>query len=418
MTAPSMPEVYAQEGWGAHEAAGSVPKIKQRLIAGDAADALSDASARPGFAAAISGWGDAIPVDGKRLPWLPDDAWNHLSAKLYDGRTQYPCSDTDPRMSDWQWHVIESIALEVPRYDFVYLALERGMVPNMRGVRPDDWDVGEVLMRGDVMFDMECFAENDFMWRHDTSSDDIIGYHATSTALPLAHPAASTPVTLYREIDALGGVSQGPWDDGYSAALTDVLLILMKRGFSEEQDISAALPAHNINSYVDGYEDALEVAAHPAAPQGEGIELCVMVCPQCEGEGFYADGVDEAACSTECTRCRSNGWIVDTVALPLAHPAADVCASCGFPWGADPVRHAELCNNRTPAHPAAPQGEEGVEAAFKAWHALACNEPVDLREAFTCGWNEALMAVIASNERNRLAALAPAAIASGREGAE
>lgn len=40
-------------------------------------------------------------------------------------------------------------------------------------------------------------------------------------------------------------------------------------------------------------------------------EQCVMVCPQCEGEGTYADGLDEAACSTICTHCESNGWIVD-----------------------------------------------------------------------------------------------------------
>lgn len=44
-------------------------------------------------------------------------------------------------------------------------------------------------------------------------------------------------------------------------------------------------------------------------------ETSVMVCPQCDGEGHYADGVDEAACSTPCTRCASNGWIVDLAAL-------------------------------------------------------------------------------------------------------
>lgn len=60
-------------------------------------------------------------------------------------------------------------------------------------------------------------------------------------------------VTLYREIDALGGTSQGPWDDGYSAALTDVLLILMKRGFSEEQD---ATPA-NTAILQPGFEEEL-----------------------------------------------------------------------------------------------------------------------------------------------------------------
>lgn len=44
-------------------------------------------------------------------------------------------------------------------------------------------------------------------------------------------------------------------------------------------------------------------------------EQAVMVCPQCEGEGGYADGLDESACTTECTRCGSNGWIVDLAAL-------------------------------------------------------------------------------------------------------
>jgi len=27
-------------------------------------------------------------------------------------------------------------------------------------------------------------------------------------------------------------------------------------------------------------------------------------------------------------------------------PVPVVCASCGFPWGMDPVRHAEICDNR------------------------------------------------------------------------
>ena len=44
-------------------------------------------------------------------------------------------------------------------------------------------------------------------------------------------------------------------------------------------------------------------------------EQCVMVCPQCDGEGSYADGLDEAACSTDCTRCGGNGWIADIAAL-------------------------------------------------------------------------------------------------------
>jgi len=47
-------------------------------------------------------------------------------------------------------------------------------------------------------------------------------------------------VTLYREIDALGGTgmpAEGEsWSRGYSEALSDVLSILTKRGFTEYAD--------------------------------------------------------------------------------------------------------------------------------------------------------------------------------------
>lgn len=43
-------------------------------------------------------------------------------------------------------------------------------------------------------------------------------------------------VTLYREIDALGGAVENEWSEGYSAALTDVLAKLTKRGFTETSD--------------------------------------------------------------------------------------------------------------------------------------------------------------------------------------
>lgn len=75
----------------------------------------------------------------------------------------------------------------------------------------------------------------------------------------------------------------------------------------------------------------------PAARSGAMNEKAVMVCPQCEGEGEYADGLDEAACSTPCTRCDGNGWIVDFSAIEQAEPAATwvsfhgKCASCSAP---------------------------------------------------------------------------------------
>jgi hypothetical protein len=44
------------------------------------------------------------------------------------------------------------------------------------------------------------------------------------------------PVTLWREIDALGGAAQGERDEGYNEALRLVLTILGKRGFTEFAD--------------------------------------------------------------------------------------------------------------------------------------------------------------------------------------
>lgn len=70
---------------------------------------------------------------------------------------------------------------------------------------------------------------------------------------------------------------------------------------------------------------ALATSPTPPAPlqadAGE-VERAVMVCPQCEGEGGYPDGVDDAACHTDCTRCGGNGWIVDTAALTARQDAA------------------------------------------------------------------------------------------------
>jgi hypothetical protein len=42
-------------------------------------------------------------------------------------------------------------------------------------------------------------------------------------------------VSLYREIDALGGYGEGEWHKGYSEALSAVLAILDRRGFTEHR---------------------------------------------------------------------------------------------------------------------------------------------------------------------------------------
>jgi len=45
------------------------------------------------------------------------------------------------------------------------------------------------------------------------------------------------------------------------------------------------------------------------------VEQLLKTCPQCDGEGGYPDGLDEAACHTDCPRCLGIGWIVDTDAI-------------------------------------------------------------------------------------------------------
>lgn len=50
----------------------------------------------------------------------------------------------------------------------------------------------------------------------------------------------NAPVTLYREIDALGGQGTSEWSKGYNEAIEDVLIILARRGYSEAEDAETA----------------------------------------------------------------------------------------------------------------------------------------------------------------------------------
>jgi hypothetical protein len=72
-------------------------------------------TARPKF-------GDAIAVEGSKPTWLPDDVEFEHRYRTGIWHTGEPA---------YRWHMVTAIRLEVPRYDFVYLALERGMVPDM-----------------------------------------------------------------------------------------------------------------------------------------------------------------------------------------------------------------------------------------------------------------------------------------------
>lgn len=59
---------------------------------------------------------------------------------------------------------------------------------------------------------------------------------ARNLAAPSQGLDAKEGVTLYREVDALGGTGEGDWHAGYTEALTEVLNILTKRGFTEAAD--------------------------------------------------------------------------------------------------------------------------------------------------------------------------------------
>jgi len=65
-----------------------------------------------------------------------------------------------------------------------------------------------------------------------------------TTPSPDASPDSGEAVTLFREVDALGGTGMPEegesWSRGYSEALSDVLSILAKRGFSEQLDARAS----------------------------------------------------------------------------------------------------------------------------------------------------------------------------------
>lgn len=76
-----------------------------------------------------------------------------------------------------------------------------------------------------------------------------------------------------------------------------------------ERKDAAGCPAHRHQSETGA------ALTRDGREAGSFNEKAVMVCPQCDGEGGYPDGLDEAACHTDCTRCAGNGWIVDLAAL-------------------------------------------------------------------------------------------------------
>ncbi len=98
-------------------------------------------------------------------------------------------------------------------------------------------------------------------------------------------------------------------------------------------DLVAELAAENERLQARNLEHEMRLEAEEAKSEywrsealsrtGAVKETDVMACPQCEGEGTYADGLDDAACTTTCTRCESNGWIVNLASRPRATSPVD-----------------------------------------------------------------------------------------------
>lgn len=190
-------------------------------------------------------FGDAIAVGGVRPAWLVDGVT--LQYRLADFGTWNPENYDQWRECDWQ--EIEDIRLEVPRYDFVYLALERGYTPWFGGDEaPGDWKQSLPVLFANGKVE----AGNAWTWGHYDQKPygwDIIGYtrKATSTALPLAHPAAKVPAADFarQQADHWLEDMQTPSLDAKHVSLIAMAENCIRHGMS---------------------------LAHPAAPQGEGVD--------------------------------------------------------------------------------------------------------------------------------------------------
>ena len=134
-------------------------------------------------------FGAAIEANGERPSWLVDGTPMQIGSKV----SYAYWHNTVAKEKIW-WPLVEAIRLEVPRYDSVYLALERGMVPWFGGNKaPGDWDSVTALFRDGTIAEDYAFGWD---WQHHPSDPphvravEIIGYtrKATSTALPLAQP--------------------------------------------------------------------------------------------------------------------------------------------------------------------------------------------------------------------------------------
>lgn len=251
-------------------------------------------TARPEFGAAIA-------VDGKRPAWLPQATYfrwysSSMNDDWWSDRWPGGVRDVD------KWDNITAIRLEVPRYDFVYLALERGMTPWFGGDEaPGDWDN---QVRPNTIWRSGTEAYH-YMpeWSHENDACDIVGYVplATSTALPLAHPAApqgeedrlrdTYAVALIAEEAAETTQMVGKWlRFGPDHARRDGLTA--RKGLSiEAGDLLAALDYAIAAGVLDPLAMAEQRAkkfarlTDPASVDDEGRRLAPALAPAAIGSG-------------------------------------------------------------------------------------------------------------------------------------
>lgn len=125
-------------------------------------------------------WGDPIEVNGIRPAWLADDEriqW----MKGQDWRG--PC---DAKDHNWGPYIhtpnTETAAIRLSADHFAYLAIAKGYQPWGGGdSAPEDWDSGEVLLRGGYTYQPDKSLDEVWTWEpkndpRDMASEDCVGY--------------------------------------------------------------------------------------------------------------------------------------------------------------------------------------------------------------------------------------------------
>lgn len=95
----------------------------------------------------------------------------------------------------------------------------------------------------------------------------------------------TAPVTLHREINALGGVPSDQYGKGYNDAIGHALAILERRGFTEAADAVAA-PEADAEGWIE--HDGSE------CPVGASVEVQLRVRRRHDGSIWERPGSDRA----------------------------------------------------------------------------------------------------------------------------